>query len=73
MTKITFPPLPSKTFVSNLEWWELALISKLEFGLSMIMSASDPTRIAPFLGYILKILALENIPIQNHFSINLGS
>lgn len=55
---LTFPVFPSKTFVSDLEWWVFALISKLEFGLRMIISASDPTRIAPFLGYILKILAL---------------
>jgi len=45
--------------VSSLEWWDLAVISKLEFGLRMMISASDPGRIAPFLGYILKILALK--------------
>jgi len=45
--------------VSSLEWWDFALISKLEFGFRMIISASDPGRIAPFFGYILKILALK--------------
>jgi len=45
--------------VSSLEWWDFAVISKLEFGLRMIISASDPGRIAPFLGHILKILALK--------------
>lgn len=59
MTNITFPLHPSKTLVSDLEWWDFALISKLEFGLSIIISASEPARIAPFLGYILKILALK--------------
>lgn len=55
---ITLPLFPSKTFISVLEWWVLALISKLEFGLRIMISASDPARIAPFLGYMLKILAL---------------
>lgn len=55
---LTFPILPSQTFVSDLEWWEDELISKLEFGFSIITSASDPTSIAPFLGQMLKIFAL---------------
>jgi len=28
--------------VSSLEWWDFAVISKPEFGLRMIISASDP-------------------------------
>lgn len=42
------------------------MISKLEFGLSIIISASEPGRMAPFLGYILKILALKEFQRNNY-------
>jgi hypothetical protein len=45
--------------VSVLEWCDFAVTSTLEFGLRIIISASEPGRIAPFFGYILKILALK--------------
>lgn len=59
--ELTFPFLPSYTFVLDLEWCVWAPITKLLSGFRMMMSASDPSRIAPFRGYMLKIFALKRV------------
>ena len=59
--ELTFPFLPSYTFVLDLEWCVWAPITKLRSGFRMMISASEPSRIAPFRGYMLKILALKRV------------
>jgi hypothetical protein len=59
--ELTFPFLPTYTFVLDLEWCVWAPITKLLSGFRRMISASDPSRIAPFRGYMLKILALKRV------------